>query len=118
MAGRNAQGMHRGRNSSDLKSVHGDVRMRDASQEAVRTIPAQALFDGIVVDEIVEQGINCESCYSLDTCLARDVLAVSDDSVDGNIVIVSDFLVEHALCDTHQNLLPPLPTWETLTEKT
>ena len=67
----------------------------------------RSLFDGIVVDEIVEQGINGKSRYGLDTCLASDILAVSDDSVDGNVIVVSDFLVEHALCDTHQNLLLP-----------
>lgn len=43
MAGRNAPGMHRGRNSSDLKSVHGDVRMRDAYQGTAERVKPKEL---------------------------------------------------------------------------
>ena len=65
----------------------------------------QALFYGTGVNQIVQESINRKSGDSPYAGLAGDVLPVRDDSIDGNVVKVSYFLVEHTLGDAYQDFL-------------
>ena len=44
-----------------------------------------ALYYGVFVDEVVEEGVDCEAGDALDACFAHDVLAVGGDGEDAHV---------------------------------
>ena len=66
---------------------------------------ALVLFvDFVLVNQIIQQRIHRETRHRFDTGLARDVLAVRDDSVDGDVHLVSYLFVHHAFSHCHQHI--------------
>lgn len=68
-----------------------------AEEQGAQQVWRSILFNCIDVYEIVEYRVCSQARYSFNPGLVRDILAVGDDSVNGNIVLVSDFLVDFTL---------------------
>lgn len=79
-----------------------------AEEQGAQQVCRRILFNCIDVYEVVEYCVRSQSRDSLYAGLVRDILAVGDDRMDGDVVLIRDFLVDFALGDTDQNLLLPL----------
>ena len=60
------------------------------------SLPPILFVDFSLVNEIVQQSINCQAGDGFDACFADDVLAVCDDGVNRYEQLVGNLLVCHA----------------------